>query len=149
MYVFITDKFNTNKPRLWSPLILLFNRLTKGLLLRFNIPTIMCDNDESNHAAWRSRQPQSNNETDTCVNISLLHTGLTVAGQCKDGEPWMQKNDNLTWITRSNWMRLEDQSGRDRTHYNHNQATCDSQPHISRGPPQKWGNDKYQRVDRW
>ena len=38
----------------------------------------MCDDDESNHAALKNMQPQSNNETDSHVNISLLPTGSTV-----------------------------------------------------------------------
>ena len=40
----------------------------------------------------------------------------------------------------------EDQNGQcykiksyeDRMHHNHDQGTCDSHPHISKGPPQKW-----------
>ena len=73
--------------RLPSPAILMFDRLARGLLPRFNRPPITCDNNKSNHATLKSRQPKSNNETDTHVNFSPLPIESTVAVQCKDGGP--------------------------------------------------------------
>ena len=67
----------------------LFNRPAGGLLPRFSWPPIMCDNNESNYAALKGRQPQSTKETDTCINIVLLPAGSNVAVQHKDGGPWM------------------------------------------------------------
>ena len=43
-------------PRLPIPATLLFNRLARGLLPRFSGPTIICDNDDINHAALTNSQ---------------------------------------------------------------------------------------------
>ena len=44
-------------PGLQSPATFLFNRLVGQLLQRFGRLPIMCDNDKSNNAVLKSRQP--------------------------------------------------------------------------------------------
>ena len=76
-------------PLLSSPAMLMFNRLARGLLPRFSTLSIQCDNDESHQTVLQDRHPQSKKETDTHVNISLLHAGSTVVVQFKDFGPWV------------------------------------------------------------
>ena len=44
----------------------------------------MCDKDESNYAALKSRQAQANKETDTDINISMGST-VPIQGEDEDG----------------------------------------------------------------
>ena len=76
---------------LLSPDILLVNRPSGGLLLRLSRPSMVCDDDESNHTVLTNRQPFSNKDTDTQRNISFLPTGSTVVVQQEDGGSWMQR----------------------------------------------------------
>ena len=84
-------KVNKLSPELPIPAMLPFNRLVRGLLPRYSRLPTMCSNDESNHGTLRRRQPQSNNETGTHINISLLPKGSTVSIPCKDGGTWMHR----------------------------------------------------------
>ena len=88
IYVFIADKIKTNQPQA-TLAMLLFNRQSRGLLLRLSRPPILCDNDGNNHTALANRQSQSNKEADTHVNIYFLPMGSTVVVQQEDGGPLM------------------------------------------------------------
>ena len=68
------------RPTLPIPVMLLFNKLARGLLPRSRRWSIMCDNNECNPAVLYNRQAQSKKETDTYV-ISLSY----LQGQCKMG----------------------------------------------------------------
>ena len=57
------------RPGLPNPATLMFNRLARGILPKFSRPTILCNNDESNLTVLINRQPQLNENIDTCKNI--------------------------------------------------------------------------------
>ena len=98
----------------------------------------MCDNDKSNHATLKNRQPQSYSETETHINISLLPSKSTVALLHEDGPPQMQRM--------TIWTTLQDQSDENRTHHNQKQVIHDSQPNICGGLSQKQGKERQQKA---
>ena len=62
-------------PRLPCPVTLLFSRRPGGILLIYSRPLTGCNNNVSNHSVLISRQPQENEDVDTCKNIPFVPTG--------------------------------------------------------------------------
>ena len=85
---FLQIRSTVISPRLPSLAELLFNRLMRGILLRFNRQPIMYDNDESNLSVLIERQAYSNEDKDTGKNITLPPIGTTVTVHWEDGGPW-------------------------------------------------------------
>ena len=68
-------------PRLPSLTILLFNRLSRGILLRFRSPPTGCDNNDSSHSALINRQPQQAKMLILTKIFFFLPVGCTIVGQ--------------------------------------------------------------------
>ena len=64
-------------PRLPSSATLLFNRPSRGLLPSLSRPPIVCDNYENIHTFRPGRQPWSNKEVETLVNILFSTYSIT------------------------------------------------------------------------
>ena len=80
IYVSMQIRSTMISPRYPRIAMLLFNRSSRGTLLRFSRLPIVCNNDDKNHFALRNRQPQTGKDVDTHIKISL-HTGSPVAAQ--------------------------------------------------------------------
>ena len=85
-------------PRFWSPVMLLFRRLSRDPLPRLSITPMLCNNDEINCTVFTNRQHTSNKETDINADIFLLPSGSTVAVQWKDRGPWMHGMIMGNWL---------------------------------------------------
>ena len=59
--------------------ILLFNRMSRGILPIFSRPPIVCDNDETNYTALENRQPHVSKDVGINNILSLLPAGSPVA----------------------------------------------------------------------
>ena len=72
-----------------SPSTLLFNRMTRDILLKFSRQSVLGNYSDSNNTSLLERQCQASQDIDTCKNIPFLPTGSTVVVKREDGEPWM------------------------------------------------------------
>ena len=62
-------------PRLLSPAMVLFNKLSRGILLRVHRPPKWCKNDRDSHSMLVNRQPQTSKDVNTHKKYSFSPTG--------------------------------------------------------------------------
>ena len=74
------------EPKLPSPVTLLFSRLAKGLLPKFNRPCMFFGYDDDEHyTALTKKQPNNGTGHDTSENILFMSTRSTVVIQQEEG----------------------------------------------------------------
>ena len=82
-----------------SPVTLLFNHPTRGIMLKLNRPPINTNNDDDHYKTLVEIQSKAGKNYDTLRNYNLIPIGSTVVDQSEDKGPWthgtvMGKEDN-------------------------------------------------------
>ena len=127
-----------------SPVTLMFNRPSRGILPRFTRPPIGCDNDQNNNSALRNRQPQTSIDVSTCKNIPFstyrINQSSTVR-RWRMMEPWYGMEQMITRAeaTKYEWWRPDEEQ---------NEEACGGHPNISGRLPEEEDIQSQQTTNR-
>ena len=118
----------------WLPSLatLLFKRLARGLLPKFNRPPILCDNDENNYMTFVNRQSHAYVDADIhkIFLFCLKKSYCCLSWRCRTLDTWNSSG--------AQQHKLQIMGNKDGMHNQKNQETCKEHPNHRRGQPRKW-----------